>query len=573
MSVPDLPKCELKGSAEVKKEKQGPPDSALSSYADWKEYQADLKKDKEGKNKVNEEIKKKEAELDEDDPLSQRDSSASQRNLYVQFRREMEELEAMRKQANPAPPPSDSNIMRVDDMFVSGYETVAYEAVLPPLRTNRLVLPGQQEIAEAYPNISKLFLEINLFQQLNEYLSFAGNYSAANLPKQLVSSFRSFCGTLSDEGFKSICSHMSAGIDLSDKAKDDFTQEMFGSGAASELSKKLGDSDWSNYIYYLLKPKVRSLWNDAPGGYAPFYFNSGSKPAFVRPEQVQLDGMDLADVSCLKLDLSSVVREPPSDISEFYRNGAHSPWYPVFRYQGNKDPKFVFLQLIGEYQLIYGRNGVIFPSCNDTMAYNAISLSENVLSRRRKFTLPTKSGEKKQVEKELVAVMNTSVCDELMPAMEGFDLERINRDCAFYFPEKSQSKALREANRVLLITDYDGGKALDGKRVNQPVKDTELGTFYYCCYLFRHLHHALLQALEKCSGTLVKVEDGSEVRLGEKEKMPFLLPIDYSRIGGAGGTLSMGSSFGANNLIDSPTYDAAVTVSVKDGFQGQTAKA
>ncbi|NIW39162.1 MAG: hypothetical protein GWN27_01245, partial [candidate division Zixibacteria bacterium] len=51
---------------DVKKKKVGPPDSVFASYKEWKEYQEDKKKDKEGKDKVKETIVKEDELVDEE---------------------------------------------------------------------------------------------------------------------------------------------------------------------------------------------------------------------------------------------------------------------------------------------------------------------------------------------------------------------------------------------------------------------------------------------------------------------------------------------------------------------------
>ncbi len=82
--------------------------------------------------------------------------------------------------------------------------------------------------------------------------------------------------------------------------------------------------------------------------------------------------------------------------------------------------------------------------------------------------------------------------------------------------------------------------------------------------MFTNLYNSLIEQFTERSGYLVKVDDGSKKLLGASEKFPVLLPIGYSKITGGYGSLLMGSSFGADNLIGSPTYDAAVITSMHD---------
>jgi hypothetical protein len=588
LSVPASPKVEVSKIPDLKKKRQGPPDSVFSSYDDWKKYQADLKKDKGGKDKLEDKIDKINADLRKRGVglLLEKDEDA--RNLYAEFTTELEsrkkdQVEEMRFKGG-------SNILRIDDMFVSGYEITPYEAVIPSLRTAKIALPGQEEQINTYPNVTKLLLVVNLFRQLADYTNFLSKFVVSNVSDDFSSAIEQFRKEFAEKGQELVVVHMSAGIDIKTEVLRDFAESMYGGdqGAGmrnSQLFKMLGsDVDRFNYVMYLLNPEVSYLWRDAPGGYAPFFFDKDGSLRFVGLKKLQPAKVDYKKdeycLSCqyaLELDLSKPISDTPKDIAKLYEGRTESPLYPVFRYEQRNNPKLLFLQLAGRYQLIYGKNGLIYPYLlvqHPMLAlvhlYPAfwINLDKYTISLTtgdlvREFSLkPADPTYNKNIQ--VMPNMDETVTNALMQYIQGFDINGIDNSHALYYPNKTQTEELREANRVLL---YQGG--IHDRIIKYectPLKllevDTKLFHLLYVGYAFNDRWHILQQQFAGRTGELVSIESGSKAKINGDESFFALLPIDYTKVAGGYGSLLMGGSFGVNNLIGNPTYDAGIITSI-----------
>jgi hypothetical protein len=582
LDVPKSPKVELLAKPEVKKKSVGPPDSVFSSYKDWKDYQDDLKKDEKGKDKTHEVIEKTAKEITSKgyvDIELQEFHSNGQNNdkinnnkyLYETFKQELYELKANRKlndcsdsqfiddNGNAA---DESSLLRINDMFVSGYEVAPYELVIPSLRTNKLILPERKEDIDSYPNASKLFLVINLFNQLADYTKFISNYSVSNISEKFFANIEKFVAKFSEEGYDLITKWMVVGTDIPADLLHGFEAKMYFDQESILFICLEEDPDKVNYIKYLLKPEVMYLWRDAPGGYAPFCVDNNQNISFVAPSKSSSKHETCGESGAqyypahigTYYDLSKQITETPDDMSQLYKDSSASPLYPIFRYESKNNPKFLFLQLIGRYQFIYGRNAQIKPCIFDgPHSIRTFSLKENVFSNN--FTIY-------DVMYDIFPVMEKSTTDLLLPHVEGFNIDKIDQNYAIFYPSKTQTKTLREQNKVIQIGDQlnvnEHQPTVQSTLIRKPVNKE---CFYWVAYAVENLFYSTIKEKEGQAAYIVKIEDGSKKPVSDPEKFPLLMPIDYSKITGDG-CLLMGNSFGARNLINSPTYDAAVIASI-----------
>ena len=565
LSVPTSPKVEVLSTPDLKKKSSTPPDSVFSSYADWKIYQDELKK----KSHLDGTTKDISEEVDEQSTdsliLEDPETDESSVTLYHAFVKEMELLK------NQVQPEEDiivgdgSNILRIEDMFVSGFETTEYESVIAPLRTSKIVLPEKESQCSNYPNATKLLMVINLFRQLADYTNFMNKFTISNISDDFNKCIENFYDLFSDRGYNHVTTHMSAGKDIDSTLLRGFALSMYGNTDGSDaentkLFEYLGsDIDRFHYVKYLLDPKVMHLWRNAPGGYAPFFFDIDQSLRFAGLRDLSISPISHGTYdpfSCddhhlqLLIDLTTQIHDAPSDIADLYAGRTESPLYPIFRYELKNDPKFLFLQLAGRYQLIYGKQGLISAFLYFEEAFHAaIPLNKDTLHHLIKY--------KGEAVGDSIPDMDEEAMEHLTPHIEGFDIDAIDNAYALYFPDKTQTKELREANRVIQL-EIDGP---DPSVACAAAPRQDIGSGWSKGYVFYGLYDALIAPISYNSGFLVNVDDGSEK---EVSGFPVLLPIDYSKVPGGYGSLLLGSSFGTDNFIGSPTYDAAVTNSMHD---------
>lgn len=574
LGVPASPKVELPGKPDIKKKNLGPPESVFASYSEWKEYQADLKKDQEGKNKVETTIETSDQELDEEGPdllleeEEEDNSETAETHLYELYTKELGSLKNRTGGLNNGNTDAGSDILRIEDMFVSGFETTEYEAVIPSLRTSKIVLPKKKDQIDTYPNATRLLLAINIFRQLADYMNFISNFVISNIPGEFSTAINNFYDQFSQKGYDMVTTQMAIGKDIKTNLLRDFAKSMYGDESSSLCQILNSDVDRFHYVKYLLKPGIMYLWRNAPGGYAPFFFEKDQSLRFASLKRI-VDTIIREEKyhPCndnqykLEFDLSTQITDTPDDIADLYRGRTESPFYPIFRYELKNDPRLLFLQCVGRYQLIYGQNGLIHPFYADS-GYPDISIGSIELDKDTISHLI----EDQTYQVDVIPDMNKTVINSLITYIKGFETDKINNNYALYFPDKSQTKELREANRVILAYDYTPDKNISSRYSPWqyiPITDKQTSR-YSKGYGFINLYDGVIQQFDYLSGYLVKVDDGSKKLLGATEKFPVLLPIGYSKITGGYGSLLMGSSFGADNLIASPTYDAAVITSMHD---------
>ena len=557
LTMPPSPKVTLGKVPELKKKRStSPPESVFSSYADWKEYQADKKKAA----KTDEGVRTAEQQVKEEGlkslEASPKKTPLPNRKLYREFVRRLGSRPSEHKRSYGVDGEGRSNILRIDDMYVNGFETTPYESVIPSLRTNKIVLPKRTGEAGNYPNAYKLIMVINLFSQLADYVGFVSKFSVSNISADFCSAVLTFVDSFTDKSYEKIAAHMSAGKDIDAELLSDFAHAMYGDaegagGAeASELYRFLGrDIDRYNHVKYLLRPDIASLWRDAPGGYAPFYFGADSSIRFAGLNRIGTLFADSPSTqkqqaykSKMEFDLTMRVDDLPNDIGKLYEGRAESPFYPIFRYENKLEPKFLFMQCAGKAQIIYSRSGIIHPFWK----YEGLIFDRFV---------PLKNGD---IGTDRIEPMDASIVDALMGTIEGFGLDEINRDYALYFPNKTQTKELRERSRVLQLR-------------TSPFKDfvVRYGSYhntfegsmgYGWGYAYHDVWSLVVEDnLGNSSGSVVKVADGAQLRV---TGFPVLLPIDYTRISGGYGSMVMGRSFGAHDVIQSPTLDSAIVTSM-----------
>lgn len=559
LGIPESPKVELLDLPKVDKEKLGPPDSVFASYAEWKQYCADTKKDRGGGDKTTAQIldgdralKKKGAKLLQEKDPEAPEADAERAAAYRAVRQTLDALEHIR----PPAVPGDANLLRIDDMFVAGYATEAYETVIPSLRTGKLKLPERQETSADYPNITRLFLVIDLFRQLHEYLRFIGNFSVSNIDAAFIAALDGFARDFADDGNDLISRYLVAARDIPREVVAGLAITAYGDDGKSKLLAALkGNRDRFAYLMRLLDPALMAFWRDAPGGYMPIAFKENFLPAFAAADKIAPVAPSFRHQ--VHFDLTTALRESPADLAAFYRGRTESPWYPIFRYDLDKI-RLVFLQLVGRYQLIYGRNGVIMPMFED-IGQRSIDLKTDTLSHRVDDNTTGAP-----IPVDVIPTMDQSVIDALMPALEGFDPGKIDTGHALAFNAES---AQREKDRVLLLRGYADDPA-QASRYSERIHPRLPGgrpSVYKTCYALINLHDALLTQFADKTGNLIDIASGKKKLLHNDEKLPLLLPIDYSRIAADSGPLPMGSDCGAGRMIGSPTYDAATLASVQAG--------
>lgn len=116
-----------------KHDEEALPSTAFTSYDQWKEYLADKKKAAQDAEELARAKKRVEEQplVNDDKALLQ----AGQGDAYLQLIAELDDLKErarQNQQLQPAPGSmGDGNLVRFDKMFVSGFETLPYDAVIP----------------------------------------------------------------------------------------------------------------------------------------------------------------------------------------------------------------------------------------------------------------------------------------------------------------------------------------------------------------------------------------------------------------------------------------------------------
>jgi hypothetical protein len=290
--------------------------------------------------------------------------------------KELERLKSIQSINKPRPIlRADANVMRISGQYVRNFEVTPLAKVLPQFRPD-LSVPGEVELTpELYPNITGLRISIERIGDALGYLKFLSSFpSISNVTPSMVDGFSKFKDEYLRGAMAKNAALSNSGSDLSNEAYLAFNLAMFGpanalSGAdvmASALYKQSGQNiDIYNYIRNVIfNPEHYAFWLNNPGGFVPFSFNKSNETtgmSFVHLKGLQYDALGNAKTD---FGFSSPYNNPAVDLFSFYSNkgvALQTPWYPIFRFNGNKPASFLYSQFVGSTIVVYGRKYVIVP--------------------------------------------------------------------------------------------------------------------------------------------------------------------------------------------------------------------
>ena len=371
--LPKDPEVKLPTPVGPKKEKQeGPPDSVFASYDEWKQYQQDKKaaKDEEELARAKKRVEEQSL-IVEDNALLLQASQGGGTDAYLQLIAELDDLKQRADSPQGPLQASDGNLVRFDKMFVNGFETLPYDAVIPQLRPN-LDIPGLDKTVGSFPNMMEALLVSEKLGQLDSYLGFLANVSVSNVTPAMSTRYHQFFLQASARAYDLVNLALSQGTDLTPAVLAGYKKAMLGTAAAktdSELYKNLQDIDYYNYVVgTLLDPARGKAWIVAPGGYLPMRWNpdgSGGMQLVTWTALSQERGGHRGKEGVVAVDFSN----PNADPLTLYRSGMktlQTPWYPVYVFNLSQAPSLVFVQHFGAYQAIYGPRWVTRPFDGDT---------------------------------------------------------------------------------------------------------------------------------------------------------------------------------------------------------------
>ncbi len=374
-SLPKDPGVKLPTPVGPHHDEEAPPDTAFTSYDQWKEYLADKKKAAQDA----EELARAKKRMEEQ-PLIVNDKALLQSGLggdaYLQLIAELDDLKerARQNQQLQHPPQAgagDGNLVRFDKMFVSGFETMPYDAVIPQLRPD-LDIPGIDKAIGSFPNLMEIMLVSEKLGKLDSYLAFLANIPVSNVTPQMSVRYHEFFQKASTRAYDLVALALSQGTDLTPAVLAGHKKAMLGTTAApaqSELYQSLQDIDYYHYVVgTLLDPAKGKAWTAAPGGYLPMRWNpdgSGGMQLVTWTALSQERGGQRGKEGVVAIDFTN----PNADPLTLYRNGMktlQTPWYPVYVFNQSQAPSLVFVQHFGAYQAIYGARWVTRPFDGDT---------------------------------------------------------------------------------------------------------------------------------------------------------------------------------------------------------------
>lgn len=390
LNLPAMAAITLPDPMGPKKDPTTPPDSCFSNYDDWKRYQDDKKKGgadqpkqqaQQGQDKV--EQKGIQQALN-DGNVDGVDNSQPEQGLYERYKAELAMLKDIKtKRSNKSQSifgflkNGGTNIMRVDKMFVSGFEATSYDRVLAQLRPDLIIPNEAPDSLNGYPNVAMLIYTMGVLGDLDNYLRLMTIYSISGVTKDMSANFKTFYDNLVNDAYSMIGVQLMNGSDVTNPLLKSFGITKFGTDSDitnSDLYNAFkGDSNAVQYVLYLLKPENVKVWRSSPGGYVPLGWNNNNL-AFFNPYNVgqtsqrwSLDSQYA--ISYDKRNYSSYGYNP----IDFYDNSIYSdnkyksyktPWFAIYRYIPAKDPNLIFLQNIGAYQLIIGPKYAFMASPN-----------------------------------------------------------------------------------------------------------------------------------------------------------------------------------------------------------------
>ena len=371
-SLPKEPGVKVPTPVGPHHDEEAPPDTAFTSYDQWKEYLADKKKaaqDAEELARAKKRVEEQPLIVNDDKALLQ----AGQGDAYLQLIAELDDLKERARQIQHPPQAGagDGNLVRFDKMFVSGFETLPYDAVIPQLRPN-LDIPGIDKAIGSFPNLMEIMLVSEKLGKLDSYLAFLATLSVSNVTPEMSARYHQFFQKASTRAYDLVGLALSQGTDLTPAVLAGYKKAMLGTAATkaqSELYQSLQDIDYYNYVVdTLLDPAKGKAWTVAPGGYLPMRWNpdgSGGMQLVTWTALSQERGGHRGKEGVVAIDFSN----PNADPLTLYRNGMktlQTPWYPVYAFNLSQAPSLVFVQHFGAYQAIYGPRWVTRPFDGDT---------------------------------------------------------------------------------------------------------------------------------------------------------------------------------------------------------------
>lgn len=307
--------------------------------------------------------------------------------------KELERLKSIQSKNKPKPIlRADANSMRISGHYVKRFEVTPLSKVLPQFRPD-LSVPGEAALSpELYPNITGLRIQIERVGDALAYLRFLSSFpSISNVTPAMVDGFSKFKDEYLRGAMAKNAALSNSGSDLSNEAYNAFNFAMFGpphslsdSGVKSSvLYKQSGQNiDIYNYIRNVIfNPDHYAFWLNNPGGFVPFSFNKFSETtgmSFVHLKGVQYDKAGNAKPD---FDFGSPYNNSSKDLFSFYSDKdvvLQTPWYPIFRFNGNKPASLFYSQFVGSAIVVYGRKYVIVPngSNSKTSAGDYLDLSK-----------------------------------------------------------------------------------------------------------------------------------------------------------------------------------------------------
>lgn len=545
LNLPSLAELKLPDPIGPKKDPNKPPDSCFQSMDDWIKYQ-DMKK-KGGAGQDQQQAQEQQKKVDEEGPQKALKPALADHTLYERYKSELAALKVLKNQRNGNAVSSifGGNIIRVDKMFVSGFELTPYDQVIPQLRPN-LEIPDESATLDGYPNVSKLIYIVNMLGDLDNYIRFLSNFTISGVSKQMSDNHKAFYDSFYNDAYDKIAFQLNMGVDISNDLLASFGVAKFGKDGAenaSDLYKKVGDIDVYRYILkFLLAPENIKIWRNAPGGYIPLGWNAANNTlSFFNSYYVGEPNLrGSADWAYKIFHDMRPFTEPQYNPLSFYDVSSYtdpkfktykSPWYPVFQYGGSLNPLLLFVQTIGGYQLVIGQKYAVMPAPNN----------------RRYVTLPLAS----MNPKFAVLTLPAEVTGKVRDAENGLN-QKCTWDYSISFPNTSPDPARIEKYNVLtLVFDHDYGKQL-----------TSIKNWYYLANPMLPLKDYFDGWKSAGAKNAIQVRSQSEVNL--KTKYPnanaliLLLPINQKTCGDAAKNgFTYATNFKASDLVGSATFGSS----------------
>lgn len=417
LNLPTMADVKLPQPIGTAKDPSEPPDGCFKSYDEWKKYQ----NEKKGKNQPQQQVEQAEQQVNDIGIVEALDQGGLRNvvsrpvaDLYVRYKKELRQLGALRakrlsESKNMAAPLKDgSNIMRVEKMFVSGFDMTRYDGVLPHLRPDLTISGEADNPLDGFPNVAKLIYIADVLGDLDNYVRLMSNYSVSGVTKDMSSRFKTFYDEFVKDVYNMIDLQLLAGVDIPQELLISFGSNKFGTGG--DLSRSAlfsafgGDLHAVNYVLYLQRPGAMKVWRSAPSGYMPVSWNaSNGNLLFLNPISMgdpdrrfsyarRGEGSIDYGFSFHEQDYSSYSKNPVDfyDITKFsdpVQKSYKSPWYPVYKYRPGKDPNLIFQQFAGAYRVVIGPKYAVVASPN-YMPFGESQWNQHYLNYRLNRTTP-----------------------------------------------------------------------------------------------------------------------------------------------------------------------------------------